>query len=146
VVDEAPEIEPSGLVGFLVRLIGLKRKELIRVTIFLGVLGMLVHVAWICGWLVAWGAEVPYARADDLAQTKANVAVLSKSVADLTSGINQSLALNIAGEIRAQVKLRCDPHSQQGVRDLIDASIDQLQARYSALTGHRYHEPGCTAP
>lgn len=145
-MDDTPDIEPSGLVGFLVRLIGLKRKELIRVTIFVGVLGMAIHVAWICGWLVAWGATVPYAKADDLEKANANIAQLSAIVKDMNSTQNQSLALNIAGEIRAQVKLRCDPKNSQAVRELIDASIDQLQARYFALTQRRYHEPGCTSP
>lgn len=93
------------------------------------VLVVSTHIAWACGWLVTFGL-IGFARAADVEQLQRTVEI--------------SARIQLAQEIRLQVRARCTLTDQQ-MRDSVQRAIDNLQNEYARITaGQRYPEPSCS--
>lgn len=95
---------------------------------------MSIHVAWICGFLTAFGLAPPFAAAADLQP-------ITKRVESIESLLRQSLMQSKARDVRDLVTKLCDPKTLD--RDRLYAEKDRLQIEYKALAGEYYAEPPC---
>lgn len=124
---ERPEV--TGVFSALITGFGLDRKEvqlLVRVGWVVFVSTSLAYIFGVLAWL---GVAAPYARAAE--------------VSDIQQTVNLSARINLAQEIRLQVRGLCSV-TDQNARDSIQRSIDNLQAAYSRLNNNNsYPEPGC---
>lgn len=103
-----------------------QRQLLLRV---LWVLGVTTCLAYILGALTIIGISAPYAKAAEVEQLQRTVEV--------------SARIQLAQEIRLQVRIRCTITDQQS-RDSLQRAIDSLQDEYARITkGQRYPEPIC---
>lgn len=90
----------------------------------LSLAGIMVYIIWSLGLLGFSG----FARADDVKQLQQRVDI--------------SAQLNLATEIRLQVKARCAV-ADQATKESITRYIDDLQRQYKQIAGDRYPEASC---
>lgn len=95
-----------------------------RIVVSLSICGLILYVLWTLGMLGVPG----FARAADVDQLQKRVDI--------------SAQLNLATEIRIQVRTRCQVPDQAS-KDSITRYIDDLQRQYKEITGDRYPEASC---
>lgn len=95
-----------------------------RLVVSGSIMGILLFICWAMGWLGVPGL----ARAADVEQ--------------LQKRVNISAQLNLATEIRLQVRARCMVPDQV-TKDSITRYIDDLQRQYKEIAGDRYPEAPC---
>lgn len=89
-------------------------------------MALVVHIAWVCGWLAFIGLPPPFASAADVDNLERKTDVLLRAAIDT----------NLRGllEARCQVSGRWE-------RETIDREIGIQKAEWHALTGREWLEP-----
>jgi hypothetical protein len=95
-----------------------------RLAVSISIMGLLVYALWSLGLLGLSG----FARADDVKQLQQRVDI--------------SAQLNLATEIRVQVRARCAV-TDSATKESITRYIDDLQRQYKQIAGDRYPEAPC---
>lgn len=112
----------------LVTGMGLKPQQ-IKLLIRVGwVLGVSFHMAWVCGWLVAFGLASPFARAGDVEQ--------------LQKAARVSARLNLQTELRIQIRVWCT-HGDDEVKRAAYGNIQRLRIDLEDIAGVKEPEPSC---
>lgn len=124
--EDGPEV--TGVFSALAAGFRLKRDDRVLLLRVFWVVAVSTHIAWVCGFLVAFGLPSPFARADDVMELKRIAAA--------------SARVTLSKEIREQSRVRCTA-TDQAVVDSLTRYIDSLQTEYERIAGQRYPEPEC---
>ena len=134
-------------------------EEILKKFLFLGMSPQQIKVAWVvlyrlailigigAGW--GWFASVGvprFAQASELEKTQSSIVqTLDKQAKKHDAAmmlLNQTLASNIASQIRQQALKRCKA-SSSGAREEHNREIDRLQDEFFTHSGKMYEIPSC---
>lgn len=87
---------------------------------------LVVHIAWVCGWMTFVGIPAPFARAGDVTTLEHKTNVLLRAAIDTN--------------LRGLIEARCQV-SGRWERETIDREIGIQKAEWHALTGREWLEP-----
>lgn len=87
---------------------------------------LVIHIAWVCGWLAFIGIPAPFARADSVAKLERNTNVLLRAAIDTS--------------LRGLLEARCQVTGERE-RDTINREINLQKTEWHALTGREWLEP-----
>ena len=96
---------------------------------------IVVHIAWVCGWLNPFGFPPPFASAGELTELK-------QTAEKLASANALSTRLALIRELRLQQEALCAAPNPR-IREVVQGTIDRLREDYASLTNQIYPVQGC---
>lgn len=87
---------------------------------------LVVHIAWVCGWLAFIGIPAPFAKAGDVTKLERKTDVLLRAAIDTS--------------LRGLLEARCQVVGQRE-KEVIDREINIQKIEWYAVTGREWIEP-----
>lgn len=87
---------------------------------------LVVHIAWVCGWLVFLGVPAPFAKADRFDDVERKTNILLRAAIDTS--------------LRGLIEARCQVVGYRE-REVINNEINVQKLEWHSLTGREWVEP-----